>query len=189
MSSINQQEQQVLLRVARQAIIRGLEKGGEPQGIELDGYSAALRRPKATFVTLYLADQLAGCIGTLTATRPLVQDVAYNAWAAANRDSRFEGIKTDDLDSLNIEIAILSELEPVSVQSEAQLKDRLSVNEHGLLLEEGGYRATFLPKVWRSLPDKTEFLSQLKLKAGLPKNYWSDEIRCFLYTTESFSDV
>ncbi|MCF7981140.1 MAG: AmmeMemoRadiSam system protein A [Pseudomonadales bacterium] len=188
MHSISQQEQQELLQLARQVIIQGIESGEAPK-LHCEAYSDALRRPAATFVTLYLNGKLAGCIGQLTATRPLVLDVAENAYAAANNDHRFEKIKRSDLDSLKIEIALLSDLKLMNVHSEEQLKAQLVVNKDGLLIETLGHRATFLPKVWQALPDKSDFILHLKLKAGLPQDYWSDEIRCFRYTTESFSDV
>ncbi|HEY4732706.1 MAG TPA: AMMECR1 domain-containing protein, partial [Gammaproteobacteria bacterium] len=57
------------------------------------------------------------------------------------------------------------------------------------ILEEGHYyRGTFLPTVWSSLPDPSRFLAQLKQKAGLAPDYWSDTIRIYRYTTESFPE-
>jgi AMMECR1 domain-containing protein len=42
--------------------------------------------------------------------------------------------------------------------------------------------------VWEQLPDPVQFLAHLKLKAGLPPNYWSDTLKVYRYTTESFSE-
>ena len=56
----------------------------------------------------------------------------------------------------------------------------------GLILEEGFNRGTFLPSVWESLTDPHEFVNHLKLKAGLPSNYWSDTVRIKRYTVEEF---
>ncbi|WP_455200357.1 AMMECR1 domain-containing protein, partial [Kaarinaea lacus] len=50
----------------------------------------------------------------------------------------------------------------------------------------GRHRGTFLPSVWESLSTPEEFFSHLKLKAGLPTSYWSDDIKIERYTTESF---
>jgi len=36
-------------------------------------------------------------------------------------------------------------------------------------LERGVKNATFLPQVWNELPGKEEFLSELAIKADLPK--------------------
>ena len=54
----------------------------------------------------------------------------------------------------------------------------------GLVLEERGQRGTFLPSVWESLPSPRQFLAQLKVKAGLPADYWSDSIKVERYTVE-----
>ena len=55
-----------------------------------------------------------------------------------------------------------------------------------MILEEEPYRGTFLPSVWSSLPEPSEFVRHLKLKAGLSPDHWSDRIRFFRYETESF---
>jgi hypothetical protein len=49
------------------------------------------------------------------------------------------------------------------------------------VLEWGRHRGTFLPQVWAALPDTRDFLCQLKLKAGLPHDFWSNEIRFYRY--------
>ena len=57
----------------------------------------------------------------------------------------------------------------------------------GLILQEQDIRGTFLPSVWESLPQPVDFLNHLKMKAGLPAGYWSETVRVWRYTTESFS--
>lgn len=188
MHSISNQDRQYLLALARRVITHGVMRGERLQP-DTGDCGVTLRQPGASFVTLYLQGQLAGCIGTLEASRPLVRDVAENAYSAAFNDPRFKALAEPGLDMLNIEIAVLSELQPLEVTDETELKARLEVDQHGVLIDLPGYRATFLPKVWRALPDKTDFIRQLKKKAGLSEDYWSRQIKCFLYTTESFSDV
>ena len=55
------------------------------------------------------------------------------------------------------------------------------------VVQDGRHRGTFLPSVWDSLPEPAAFLQHLKTKAGLPTDYWSDQIRIYRYETESFS--
>ena len=55
----------------------------------------------------------------------------------------------------------------------------------GLILTESTRRGTFLPDVWRQIEQPQEFLEHLKMKAGLPADYWSDSIQIHRYTTES----
>jgi len=157
-----------LLEVARTAIAHGLVHAHLPE-IAVDDYAPSLRVVACTFVTLRNGDALRGCIGSLRAHRPLVADVARHAHAAAFGDARFEPVQHDELDRLRIHISILSELEPVAFDSEANLLGLLQPGRHGLLIECDGRRATFLPSVWESFPDGTEFLTALKRKAGLPE--------------------
>ena len=44
----------------------------------------------------------------------------------------------------------------------------------------------FLPQVWNSLADPRAFVRHLKAKAGLGENYWSDGIKAYRFSTESF---
>ena len=174
-----------LLDLARASIRAGLE-GGEPR-VRATDYPAGLQAPRASFVTLNVAAQLRGCIGTLEAHQPLVLDVAQNAFAAAFRDPRFPALGRDEFARIEIHISILSVPEPVSFASEADLLARLRPGVDGLIIEEGYRRGTFLPAVWESLPEPGEFLRQLKRKAGLPADYWSAGIRIRRYTVESIS--
>ncbi len=185
--SLPVQERQTLLAVARSSIQHGLRQGA-PLAVVLDHYPASLRVKRATFVTLHRDHQLRGCIGTLEAIRPLVEDVAHNAYAAAFADPRFPPVSETELDSLQLEISVLSPSQPMNFDSEEDLIRQLRPGIDGLILEEKGHRGTFLPSVWESLPDPKRFLQHLKLKAGLSPDYWSDTVRVERYTTESFSE-
>jgi AmmeMemoRadiSam system protein A len=179
------EDRQTLLELADRSIRHGLEHG---KAIEIDPaqYPAELQTKKATFVTLHRNEALRGCIGILKPVRPLVEDVAYNAWAAAFTDNRFPPLSADELDDLDIHISILGTPEDIDFVSEDDLVKQIRPGIDGLILEEGHYRGTFLPSVWESLHDSKEFLNHLKLKAGLPANYWSDSIKIKRYTVEEF---
>jgi len=174
-----------LLDLARASIDHGLEHG-RSLTVRLDEWPVVLREQRSTFVTLELAGRLRGCIGALEASRPLVQDVAANAFAAAFRDPRFAPVSVSECTELAVHVSVLSPIEPLEVSSEAELLRRLRPGVDGLIFEEAGRRGTFLPAVWRSLPSADEFLAQLKTKAGFPSDYWSDSIRTYRYTTEEF---
>jgi uncharacterized protein len=181
--SLNNSEREQLLAIARASIQHGLEHG-RPEAVKLADYSATLSAQRATFVTLEIASQLRGCIGTLEAIRPLVLDVAENAFAAAFQDSRFSPVSRKEMALLDIHISILSPSEPIVFDSEDDLVRQLRPQIDGLILVEGRRRATFLPSVWGSLSEPVDFLGQLKRKAGLSAHYWSENIQAFRYTTE-----
>jgi AmmeMemoRadiSam system protein A len=179
------QQRDLLLEIAEQSIRFHLAGGGRMEPEPTD-YEDELQKQRATFVTLHRKKELRGCIGTLVAFRPLVVDVAYNAYSAAFSDPRFPPLQIEEMDCLEIHISVLSPSEPMSFGSEQELVGQLQPGIDGLIIEEGRQRGTFLPSVWESLPEPTAFLTHLKLKAGLAADYWSDTIRISRYTTESF---
>jgi AmmeMemoRadiSam system protein A len=151
--------------------------------IFLERYSEALKKIRASFVTLYLNDKLRGCIGTLSAHQPLIKDIVHNAYTAAFGDPRFFPITEQELKQLTFEVSILSELEPITFDSEIELLNQLKPHIDGLVLIEKNQQGTFLPSVWDSLPSPKMFLEHLKAKAGLPTDYWSTTIQIKRYTT------
>lgn len=176
-----------LLRVARESIRRRFAHDASLPDAGVD--DPVLQEPGATFVTLMRHHALRGCIGSLEAQRPLLQDVAHNAQAAAFHDPRFSPLAPAELAALGIEISVLSRPEPFPMRDRAELLLRLEPGRHGLILQEGSRRATFLPSVWGSLPEAEDFLGQLLHKAGLQPDHWSETLRFSIYTTESFSET
>ena len=185
--TLNPTQRQTLLALARRSIVRGLDEG-RPLSVESADFDEALRARRATFVTLTIGGQLRGCIGHLEAIQSLVRDVSDNAFAAAFRDPRFPPLAARELEALQIEISVLTPATPLSFGSEAELLAQLEPGRDGLILEADAARGTFLPAVWESLPNRRDFLHHLKLKAGLPPDYWSDRLRVSRYRTEAFGE-
>lgn len=183
---MDSKQQQQLLTVARESIRYGLQYG-RPLSINAQDYDETLQQPGASFVTLNLHGQLRGCIGSLEAWRPLISDVAENAYAAAFRDPRFPPVNDNEFPELEYHISRLNPAEPMQFTSEADLLAQLRPHVDGLILEDRGHRGTFLPAVWDSLPEPGLFWQHLKLKAGLPSDYWSDSLKVSRYTVEEFS--
>jgi uncharacterized protein len=171
-----------LLEVAWGSIRHGL-RCGVPLELQPLEFEATLRELGASFVTLRISDELRGCTGTLEAVRPLVEDVAHNAFGSAFRDSRFAPLGPEEFPGLNLHISILDPPERLAVASEEELLRVLHPGKDGLVLEEGVRRATFLPGVWEQLPAPGDFVGQLKQKAGLPLDHWSPTLRLFRYAT------
>jgi hypothetical protein len=177
----------LLLELARRSIEHGLS-AGRALPIVATEFPTRLQQLGAAFVSLHRQGNLRGCIGNLDAHQPLVNEVAENAFNAAFRDPRFPRLKYTELDCLDIEISVLTPREPVDLTTEAELIEKLQPHRDGLVLEEGGYRSTFLPAVWAQLADPEQFLQQLKLKAGLPADYWSPTLRVYRYETISLKE-
>jgi len=175
---------QALLLTARNAIGKRFGCTASPVGT-----LAELAEPGATFVTLTQRGQLRGCIGSLEAQRPLAIDVAENAIAAAFRDPRFPPLEKDELPRTRVEVSLLTPAEPFPVASEADALSRLRPGIDGLILSYGRRRATFLPQVWESLPEPRQFVAQLKLKAGLPADFWHEQIALARYGARKWQET
>jgi AmmeMemoRadiSam system protein A len=141
----------------------------------------------ASFVTLMKDGQLRGCVGSLSAARPLGQDVASNARAAAFQDPRFPKLKREELPHCQIEVSLLSAPKPIQFAGEDDLFAQISPGEDGLILEYGEQRATYLPQVWEVLSDKRQFIDELKKKAGIPADTRLARCRISRYRVKKFA--
>ena len=167
----------LLVRYAREKLREHL---GGPLAVKPNGTWCDVQG--ATFVTLRWPNgQLQGCIGTLEAERSLVDDVASNAIAAGIRDPRTRPCVLADVDKLDVELSILSPLEPIGGEVD------IRVGTDGIVLLAAGRRATFLPVMWERLRDIPTFMAELKHKAGLPRTY-AGELQLVRYTVEKHTD-
>lgn len=178
-------DRNILLDTAWESIRHGLQHG-TALAVEAADFAAPLSEAGASFVTLHRRDELRGCIGSLQAFRPLVSDVAENAFAAAFRDPRFTPLRDQELADLTLEISVLSAPQIMRFSSEQDLLQQLQPQRDGLILQDGSHRGTFLPSVWDALPEPGRFLQHLKLKAGLAPDHWSQDIQVWRYSTECF---
>ena len=160
-----------------------------PLPVDCDALPAGLAVSRATFTTLHLAGKLRGCCGTLEASRPLAADVAHSAFQAAFRDSRFDPLGKNELASVSLEVSVLSPMALMSVIDEADLLSQRTPGKDGLVIVEGWRRATFLPKVWETLPEPQLFVAQLKKKCGLPGDYWSERLEFRRYRTTTYAEA
>ncbi len=182
---LSSQDRQTLLDLAYASIESGLH--GNNLRVDPSEHSPSLQQAGASFVTVKVADELRGCIGSIEPRRVLVVDVVKNAYAAAFSDPRFAPLTAEEFAHLRAHISVLGPCQPMTFTCEEDLLRQLRPGIDGVILEEGACRATYLPSVWKALPDPREFLTQLKLKAGLPKDYWSVNMTIKRYTTESIS--
>ena len=185
-SPLSLAQRQQLLYLARTMILHTLGRGGD-YDIKLNHYHQQLHEQRGSFVTLSRQGRLRGCIGSLAATRPLVMDVAHNASAAAFKDPRFKPLQAGEFTDLDIHISVLSPARVLAVDSREELVGTLRPGVDGLILQEGNKRSTYLPSVWTSIADPQRFVSELRIKAGLPAEGWSTDMQVWTYTTEEFS--
>lgn len=174
---------QTLLHVARAAIAKefGFVSHDLPR-------TAWLEEPGATFVTLTLHGRQHGCIGSLEAQHPLIEDVRRNAVAAAFQDPRSTPLTKEEFADVSIEVALLSTPETIHFSSEQDALAQLKPGSDGAVFEYGPHRATFLPHAWADFPHAQDFLARLKSQAGLAEDFWSVDIRLSRFTIHKWRE-
>jgi uncharacterized protein len=141
-----------------------------------------LGEPRGAFVTLHEDGQLRGCIGIISAVRPLDETVREMAAAAALDDTRFPPVSEDEFERLQIEISVLSPMFEIAPED-------VVVGLHGLMISHGARRGLLLPQVpvewgW----DRESFLAHTCRKAGLPLDQWRRGARIEAFTAEVFGE-
>jgi AmmeMemoRadiSam system protein A len=185
---LTSEEKDSLLQFAREALIEGVR--GQPLSpLDHNTLTSRLKQPGATFVTLTIDRELRGCIGTLEATRPLIEDVRVHAVAAALEDYRFPAVQEEEVSKIRIEISRLTTPELLEYDNPEELLDHIRPGLDGVVLLQGVRRGTFLPQVWGKVPEKEIFLSMLCRKMGMPSDKWrSTELQVFTYQVEEFHE-
>jgi uncharacterized protein (TIGR00296 family) len=145
------------------------------------------------FVTIleFPSRALRGCIGFTEPVYPLKLAILNAAVESAISDPRFEPVRESELQSVLVEVSILSKPEPIRVKSPWEIPGRIKVGKHGLMVERGRFRGLLLPQVavdegW----DSEEFVAQTCWKAGLPDDAWKDpKITVYTFEAEIFSEI
>jgi AmmeMemoRadiSam system protein A len=182
------EEKQMLLRLARSALRHGVRGDAAPP-VDINAMTPRLREMGASFVTLTIQGELRGCIGALEPMQPLAADVCEHAVAAALDDPRFMPVGPDELDHIEIEISRLTLPQELDYTDTSDLLQKLRPGVDGVILRDGGRRATFLPQVWEKIPDKAAFLDHLCAKMGATPDTWRHRhLLVQIYQVEEFHE-
>ncbi len=173
------EERRALLNLAHQAIETRLA------GIELKviAPSAHMDEKRGAFTTLHLHGELRGCVGYPSPMYSLYRTIAETAVAAAFHDLRFSPVTGEDAPRLQIEISVLSPMQPI-------LPEQIEVGRHGLVITYATRRGLLLPQVpiehgW----DRLTFLEQTCIKSGSPPDAWQRGAVIEAFTAEVFGEL
>ena len=148
-----------------------------------------LAKEGATFVTLNKDHRLRGCIGSLQAYRPLIDDLISNSRSAAFSDPRFIELQPKELSSLEVEVSLLTPPQEVHYKDTADLKRQIVRGKDGIVLETFLHKATYLPQVWEDIPDFEQFFSFLCEKAGLKNSCLESHPDIYRYRVHKYSEA
>lgn len=178
MLSLDQEKE--LLKIARQSIKIYLEKN---EHFKPQTNDPALSEKYGAFVTLTKNGDLRGCIGRIVGDTPLAQVISDMAVEAAVGDPRFPTVTKDEIDSLQIEISVLSPLRKIDDVN------IIEVGKHGLLIRKGFNSGLLLPQVATEYKwDRITFLEETCHKAGLPSDAWRKGADIYIFNAQVFSE-
>ena len=181
--------QKFLLQLARRSLEFCFETGNVLEIEESELPELELKEKRGTFVTLIKNGLLRGCIGHIEPEQAIYKDVIENALLAAFDDNRFPPLKNEELDSVEIEISILTEPKELVYTDTADLLEKLDTTKSGVILKKGSKEATYLPQVWEDFSGPEDFLSSLCEKAGLSGDAWQkNHLEILTYQAEVFGE-
>jgi len=177
----------VYIQIARRAIQEHFDDIPVNKSAYMSAYPE-LSLKKASFVTLTLEKQLRGCIGSIIAHRPLIDDLISNARSAAFHDPRFSPLNKDEFSKISIEVSILTDPHEVEYQNRIDLAQIIRPGIDGVILRLGNYQATFLPQVWEELTDFESFFTHLGVKAGLGSDPLAYHPDIYTYQVQKYKE-
>jgi AmmeMemoRadiSam system protein A len=181
---LNENEQQVLIQIARDTLRWYLNKQQVPA---LSGYpvSAALQKKCGVFVTLKNKKngELRGCIGYIDGVKPLREAVRDCSVEAATRDQRFAPLRSGEDQTVQIEISVLTPPRKIATIGD------ITIGKHGLIISQGMHRGVLLPQVsvewgW----NRADFLAAVCRKAGLPEGAWQEGAELYIFSAQVFRE-
>lgn len=183
--TLNDDDKKFLCRQAALAIDTGFPDADTDAAplVPANKNERTLFRTLGSFVTITLAKNLRGCIGTIVAHEPLYLNVWKMGRAAAFQDPRFPPLTANEWARCNYEISVLDE--PTVCPD---VRD-IVIGRDGLILQWGGRAGVFLPQVpveqgW----DLEAYLLNLCRKAGVPPYSWQKpDARLLWYQALVFS--
>ncbi len=172
LDSLDEEDGKILLKIALNSIKKQFNLNY--QDIEIP---EKLKKKSGAFVTINEGGELRGCIGYPFAVYPLYKAVENSAISAAFEDPRFRPLSENKIDSIDIEITVLGELQKIDYMD----VDKIEIGKHGLYVKKDYKTGILLPQVAIEYSfSKMEFLQETCLKAGMEKNcYKYSEIYAF----------
>ncbi len=188
--SLDDNHQDALLKLARLAVETYVRTGRMIQPTAaMYKQHPVLRLRRGVFVTINKDGQLRGCIGRTFGLQQLGSSLITCAIQGAVEDRRFKPVAEAELARLDYSVSILSFPRLIQVDSAVHYLGALRPHEDGVVMMYKGKQSTYLPHVWKSIPEPEEFLRRLSLKQGAPGDAWKrDGVRLYRYSVEAFSE-
>lgn len=180
-TELDQSQGEWAVRFARKVVDSTVSEGSPPS--DPSSVDPIFEKKRGAFVTLEKGGELRGCIGRPRPEQRAVRAIREAAVGAATNDPRFPPVTESELDSITVEVSVLTAPQQVSGDEATELPEAIAVGRDGLIVDREGLSGLLLPQVavdrgW----DAEEFLVQTCRKARLPGDAWREpdtEVRRF----------
>lgn len=143
------------------ASVEHFVKTGTPLALPDNLPSELLESRAGVFVSLHKHGRLRGCIGTISAVEPCVaMEIIRNGISACSEDPRFDAVRPEELDHLEISVDVLGPSEAIAS------KDELDPQRYGVIVTNGYRRGLLLPML-DGVDTVEEQIGIAKRKAGI----------------------
>ncbi len=176
----------LLIKIARESISAYLNQ--EKASVD-EKLRKRFSEKQGAFVTLNIDGELRGCIGYTEALYPLWETISKAAVAAAVQDPRFPPLTKEELDSVKVEVSVLTKPELMKGKPDSYPK-QINIGKHGLVVEKDGYAGLLLPQVFTDYKsDSEKALEMTCQKAGLPSGAWKEPgCRVYSFSAQIFEE-
>lgn len=180
--TLTAEQKKKLLEAARASVADGAT--GRSYGTMPLSEDPDMNLPGAVFVTIWKGGALRGCMGGLRPDRGLLEAVRASARMAAFEDKRFRPVAAEEMPALRFDVSRIGDVK------RAPSAEAVTAGRDGASVRKGDKFGVFLPDVWKTHPNKADFLSKLcSEKAGLPADCWKDpKVELSTFQTESFQE-
>jgi len=180
--------QSLLLQIARESITEVFEAQNTIDRETLLKNYPVLNEPLASFVSIYLDEELRGAQGSVFPSRSLLDDIIHNAKSAAFEDPRFSPLKTSEYLHAKIELSLLTPPEELQYTTLAEIQSQVRPCIDGMIIALDEKRSAFLPQIWTQLEEFETFFSQLLKEADLSYDDLSSHPKIFTFQIEKQID-
>jgi len=141
--------------------------------LSLEHYKKFIQK-HGIYVTLRKDGRIRGQMGTIETRDPLYKAVIKAARDAAFRDKRFSPLTKEELDDVEIEVAIVFNPRLLRVMRAEDYFKHIHPGTDGIAIKGGVYNAVVLPDRTMMYWDAERLLRYLCTSAGLSMDSWKD---------------
>ncbi len=174
--------QKDLLDIVKKSLSSGVDKRYK---VKRKHYNDFLFNRGASLINIYRGKKLLVSVGDVVVTKAIAADITDNIFHALNSLSKKD---VKNIAELKVSLQLLTDMDEIKFSSYEDLMGKIEYGVDGLVIRSGEREGFLPPDAWLDVKDKAEFLTKLKIKAGLSPTYWSDSTKVYRFRSVEVKD-